>query len=48
MRLYSWDLPALFVFAVAVALQMMWFVFVVQTTVNNPLISGLLPVLFLT
>jgi hypothetical protein len=47
MRLYTWDLPALFVFAVAAALQMMWFVFVVQTT-GNPLISGLLPVLFLT
>lgn len=48
MRLYSWDLLVLFAFFVAVALQMMWFVFVVQTTVNNPFISGLLPVLFLT
>jgi hypothetical protein len=48
MSRYSLDLPGLFVFAVAVALQMMCFVFVVQKKLNNPLISGLLPVLFLT
>lgn len=45
MRRYTRDLPALFVAALAVALQMMWLVFVAQ---SKPLISGLLPVLFLT
>ena len=47
MRLYTLDLPALFVCAVAVALQTIWLVFVAQAAGNN-LISGLLPVLFLT
>ena len=47
MRLYTWDLPALFVCAVAVVLQTIWLVFVAPATGNN-LISGLLPVLFLT
>lgn len=47
MRLYTCDLPALFVCALTVALQIIWLVFVAQAT-GNHFISGLLPVLFLT
>lgn len=47
MRFHNWDLSALFVYAVAVALQMIWLMFV-EETVGNHLLSELLPVLFLT
>lgn len=47
MRLYPWDRSALFVYAVAVALQLMWWVVAGQMT-GDYRMPGLLPVLFLT